>query len=235
MFIIIDGIDGSGKSTIINNWTAYLRSLGKKIFILKDYWREFHTHPTFADIQDYDVVISAEPTNVWTGQAIREELIKNGNDYSAQTIAEAYALDRLILYRRLIIPYLALGKIVIQDRGVSTSLCYQPIQSPDLTIDKVAAIAGNELALAHAPDHLVIADVSAEIALARLAERAHKLDTAIFEKADFLRQARAGFVDENYLQYFKNQGTKIHILNTDQKVDIMKGIAVELLKTMLEG
>ncbi|MEK7644138.1 MAG: hypothetical protein AAB390_02440 [Patescibacteria group bacterium] len=233
MFIIIDGIDGSGKSTIINNWTTYLRSQNKKIFILKDYWREFHTHPTFAEIEKYDVVISAEPTNVWTGLAIREELIKNGNDYPAETIAEAYALDRFMLYRRLIIPYLNLGKIVIQDRGVSTSLCYQPIQSQNLSMDDVAVIEGNALALKHAPDHLVIADVPAEIALARLDERTDKQDTAIFEKLDFLQKARTKFTDENYLSYFKKQGTKIHILDTNEKVDIMESIAVRLLEEML--
>ena len=233
MFIIIDGIDGSGKSTIIHNWTAYLHSQNKKIFVLKEYWSKFHTHPTLDDIKDYDVIISAEPTSVWVGSAIREELIKKGNTYPARTIAEAYALDRFVLYQRLLIPYLNLNKIVIQDRGVTTSLCYQPIQGHDLSIDDVASIEGNALALNHSPDHLVIADVPAEIALNRLSDRTDKQDTAIFEKLDFLQKARAKFTDENYLQYFKKHGTQVHTLDTNQKIDIMKETTVELLKTIL--
>lgn len=232
MFIIIDGIDGSGKSTIMEYWTEFLAEQGKKIFFLKPYWSGHQTHPTPPELESFDVIVSAEPTMVWIGAAIREEMIRHGANYSARSIAHAYALDRLILYKRLLLPLLAVGKTVIQDRSVSTSLCYQPLQDGSLTMADVAAIEGNAFALEHAPDHLVIADVDADTALLRLKDRVKK-DAAIFEQKQFLEQARARFFDREYQGYFTSRQTKIHTLNCGVPIGIMKQASIQLLNNLL--
>lgn len=232
MFIIIDGIDGSGKSTILETWAADLAAAGKKIFSLKSYWRERHTHPTADELMDYDVILSAEPTSVWIGSAIREEMIRRGTTYTGRDIAEAYALDRLVLYQRLIVPLRQAGKIILQDRGVSTSLCYQPLQDDRLSGDLVASIPGNAFALAHAPEYLVIADTPADMAMQRLGRRQDKQDTAIFEQADFLTQARDRFLSPEYQKYFTDRGTTVRVLNSHTSLDIMKQNATQFITSL---
>ncbi len=70
-FIMIDGIDGSGKSTIMNMWQEILEAQGKKLFLLKDFWQENGRHPRADEIPDDTyAIISAEPTYVWTGSSI---------------------------------------------------------------------------------------------------------------------------------------------------------------------
>ena len=177
---MLDGIDGSGKSTIIEIWKNYLAEQGNAIFDLKEYWKKNGSYPDYNELKSYDFIFSGEPTYVGIGQVIREELIKKGSNYPPLAIAGAYALDRLILYNKIIIPALKNGKCVIQDRGVSTSLCYQPITEPALTVKKLSVLPGNDLALKHRPDHLVLLSIDAKTALKRLEKRVTKQDNVIF-------------------------------------------------------
>lgn len=232
MFIVLDGLDGSGKSTIIRFWAECLEQEGKKIFHLKNYWSEKRAHPMPEDLRGCDVIVSAEPTTVWTGAAIREEMIKTGTRYSARAVAEAYALDRLVLYTRVLLPMRERGVLIIQDRGVSASLCYQSVQDNRLSMEEIAGIEGNAFALAHAPDHLVIADITADTAMARLRGRQDKQDQSIFEHRAFLEEARGCFLDQTYQAYFKNRGTSVHILSAETPIDIMKEQSLSLLKKL---
>ncbi len=234
-FIVLDGIDGSGKSSIIKTWADHLSSQGKKVFSLKTYWTEHHTHPTVEEVASYDVILSAEPTTVWAGAAIRQEMIQSGSTYSATAIADAYALDRLTLYKRLILPLLDQGKIILQDRSVSTSLCYQPLQDTSLSMAQVAEREGNKFALSHAPRHLILVDVSPETALNRLGGRHEKKDNALFEQESFLTQARERFLDPAYQAYFTNEGTNIHTLNAEADFAIIQTQAIQLLDRLLSS
>lgn len=230
---MIDGIDGSGKSTIIEGWVNYLVSQNKKVAYLKDDWKNNGYISEASVYNEYDVIISAEPTTVWVGSAIRQEIIAHNTVYSSLATANAYALDRLILYKRLLVPLLEQGKIIIQDRGVSTSLCYQPIQDQDITIESVIELEGNQLALQHRPDHLIIANIPATSALDRLGGRHEKQDNAQFEKQDFLEKAQQTFLNNKFQEIFSSKGTTMHILNTDVPADIMKQNANALLKSIL--
>lgn len=230
-FIVVDGIDGSGKSSMIHTWTEFLTQQGKNIFYLKEYWKTHSGHPTAEELSSYDVIVSAEPTYVWTGAALRQEMIQENSTYSARAMAEGYALDRLVLYKRLIVPLLEQGKIIIQDRSVSTSLCYQSIQDNPLTLEEVAALEGNTFALEHAPDYLVIVDVPASIAIDRIRGREDKRDNAVFEKQSFLEKARQTFLNDDFQSYFSSRGTEIHVLNSALPLDIMKSHATTLLQS----
>lgn len=231
-FIIIDGIDGSGKSTIINAWSEHLAAQGKSIYSLKRYWCDHHTHPPLDEVMEADVILSAEPTTVGIGHAIRQELIATDAPYSAAAIANAYALDRLILYTKLLNPLREAGKIILQDRSVSTSLCYQSLQEGGLSMDEIAQIEGNAFALEHAPDHFIIADVPIEVSLDRLGARLEKQDNAMFEKRSFLEKAKTRFLDQTYQYYFTNRGSQVHTLDTSADLDIMKQKAIDLLDSI---
>jgi len=171
-FIMVDGIDGSGKGTIINIIKDFFEEKGKKVFDLRDYEKEKQDFPEVEDIEEYDVIASVEPSYCLIGKAIRNEIVKNnGRTYSGLTTSYAFALDREILYKKVLLPSLKRGKIVIQERGVITSLVYQPIQLERITLHQIMNIPGNKLALKNAPDLLLITDVKPEVVMARLRER----------------------------------------------------------------
>ncbi len=233
MFIMVDGIDGSGKSTIVETWKEYLVSEGNPVFDLKKYWKEKSLAPTLDELRGYDFIISGEPTYVGVGAAIRQELIRAGTNYSGRSIAEAYALDRLILYHTLLIPLLKEGKCVIQDRGVSTSFAYQPVADPNITAEFLATLEGNQLALQFRPDYLVLLQASATVAMARLAQRADKQDNVIFEQLAFEERLAERFATSSYRAVFTARGTVIKELPGDAELAILKAQALQLLKNLL--
>lgn len=224
MFIIIDGLDGSGKSTIVGGIASFLKSKGKKVFELKEYWKHSHSLPEPEELYDYNVIVSAEPTFSLVGGAIRDELVKdNSRFYSAFTTATAFSLDRLILYQRIIIPLLKRGKTIIQDRSVTTSLVYQPIQAEPISLKKLLSLEGNQLALKYRPDLLIIADLKPEICIQRLEARTEKKDGVIFENLDFQQKAYKSFHGKWFKKLFEEQGSKVIYLDAGKsKEEVVK-------------
>ncbi len=232
MFVMLDGIDGSGKSTILQAWKDDIAAQGNGIFDLKNYWQTTGRYPELSEMKAYDFIFSCEPTYTGVGSVIRNELVRHP-DYPPQAIAEAFSLDRLVLYSKIIVPLLKEGKCIVQDRGVSSSLAYQSLQSDDLTFEKIANLPGNKLALEHRPDYLVLCDLSAEEALARLEGRTSKKDGAIFEKLGFLKKLQTQYQSPDFKNLFIDKGSKIKLLPTNVKIDTMKEQAVILLRRIL--
>ncbi len=104
--IVIEGLDGSGKTTQAKKLKDYLESKG------------------------YSVVLLKEPTDGPKGQQIRMRL-ENGNVDQFE-LMRLYAEDRYDNVTNNIIPALNRGKIVIVDRYVPSSLVYQSIDGPTL-------------------------------------------------------------------------------------------------------
>lgn len=235
MFIMLDGIDGSGKSTILNTWKEFITDEGNAIFDLKKYWQEKGEYPDIKELRSYEFIFSCEPTYVGVGKVIREELVREGTSYPPLAVAEAFSLDRLVLYNKIIIPLLKEGKCVIQDRGVSSSLAYQSTHDEDLTFLRLLELPGNQLAMEYRPDYLVLLELSAEEATNRLGGRDSKKDDAIFERLDFLRKLQKQYQSDEYRNLFIDRGTNIKQLPTNVNIDIMKEQAVILLRRILSN
>lgn len=233
MFVMLDGIDGSGKGTVIDAWKKYLTDQGNAIFDLRHYLKENDRYPELHEAKAYDFIFSAEPTYTGIGKVIREELINADNNYPARAIADAYSLDREVLYSKMLIPLLGNGRCVIQDRGVSTSLAYQTANN-ELDFETITSLIGNKLALEHRPDHLILLKVDPEIAFQRLQSRLDKQDNSIFEKQIFLKKLATQFDSTEFENIFKKRGTQIHYLSGSEKIDIMCEQAVNLLKEILK-
>ncbi len=235
LFIMIDGIDGSGKSTIIAGVSEWFKKSNLKIFDLKDYWKKHKTYPELHKVLEADVILSAEPTSVWVGEAIRQELIHDSaaEKYSAEMTAQAFSIDRAVLYRRILIPALKMGKIIIQDRGVATSLIYQPIQNGKISIKKVIKFEGNSLALSWSPDVLFIADIKPEIAMARLRKRVGKHDQMIFEKLAFQKKIHTRFKSQWFKFLIKKYGSDVCYLDASKPPKEMVEEAIKTLKNYI--
>ena len=102
IFISIEGPDGSGKSTQIEN--------------IKDFFKA----------KGIDFVFTREPGGTAIGERIREIILdKNCKEMDYMTEAMLYAAARAQDVAEVIRPSLAEGKIVLCDRFVDSSIAYQ--------------------------------------------------------------------------------------------------------------
>ena len=211
---MVDGLDASGKGVIMSAFKEWAVSKRFKTLVLKEFCEEHNTLPSPNDVEEFDVIISCEPTYALVGKAIREELIKkNSRDYSAFSIAQAFSLDREILYKRVIIPAIKAGKIILQDRGVVTSFVYQPVQE-HIPLHELMKFPGNKLALEFAPNVLIITRVSPEVVMERLEKKGLESST-IFTNLLFQRRISERYNSVWLRELFENFGTKIVYLSTE--------------------
>ena len=129
IFLVLEGIDGSGTTTQLDRAVAYVASLG---------------HP---------VAPTREPSAGPIGRLLREALLgrlgmPDGARVAGRTMALLFAADRIDHLQREIEPLLKSGTTVISDRYLLSSLAYQAeeaerdwvlglargIRRPDLTI-----------------------------------------------------------------------------------------------------
>lgn len=234
--IVVDGIDGCGKSSLIHGLVEHLKSQGKKVFSTGEYCKTHDSLPESADLMQYDVVVVAEPTRVWVGKAIRDEITKSQmRKYSAIETATAFSLDRAVLYRRVIIPLLEKGKIVISDRSVTTSLIYQPIQAEKIKLSQVLGLYGNRLALKYRPDLLVIATVDPRTAIERLRKRLEKDDNSIFDHVAFLEKAQERFTSSWFREFFEKKGAKVAYVDMNRTIDEEVADVVSHYESLFRG
>ena len=109
LFIVIEGIDGTGKSTQLHLLAEKLRQLG------------------------YAVVATREPTNGPYGQKIRELFVDRGA-VSQEEELELFIADRDQHVKEVIAPALADGCVVICDRYYLSTIAYQGANGMDLDL-----------------------------------------------------------------------------------------------------
>src|SRR3989338_8139521 len=231
-FIMVDGILGSGKSTILKTIHEWAQSCQHKTFRLQD-WTQAQP-PRFEDIAEFDVYFTYEPTRTWVGGAIRYELSQEKQPYGGEELAHAFALDRQIMYRRLIIPALNAGKTIIQDRGVSTSLVYQPIMQDARSLEIIMALPGNKLALEYAPNDLILTKLSAEESFKRILSR-NEESKGVFGQLAFLKQLEQRFEEPWLKNLFESHGTTLNQLDTSGTIEDTTSRAQKLIQQILAG
>ncbi|HEU0050888.1 MAG TPA: dTMP kinase [Patescibacteria group bacterium] len=233
--IVIDALDGAGKSTVIRAISNHLEQQGLRVFDLVNFMQTTHDLPEATDplLQEADVLLSAEPTHCWIGSAIRKHLVQKNVSFAADGYisAYAYALDRLVLFSRVIIPWLEAkpNRWVIQDRGLITSLAYQPLQDSRVTQDWLMSLEGNKIELSRPPDLLLLLRLAPEEAMQRIAGRLDKKDGHIFETMSFQEQLAARYRDPSVLAPYQNAGTPIIEINAARAPDqVQESVLAEL-------
>lgn len=142
IFIVLEGPDGSGKSTMAHKIGQHFSEKGREI--------EFTREPGGTDISE----------------KIRELILdRNNTEMNYRTEALLYAAARAQLVSEKIIPWLEEGKIVISERFVYSSLVYQGL-GRGLGIDEIKKI--NDFGTSGLkPDMVLLLDVNPEKALNR--------------------------------------------------------------------
>lgn len=168
-FVVLEGGDGSGKSTQSALLAAWLRGRG-------------HT-----------VVETFEPGAGATGAVLRELLLHGPEPVTPVAEALLMAADRAQHVASEIEPALARGDWVVCDRYVPSSLVYQGVVRGlgVEVVEQLSAVATAGLA----PDLVLVLDVSDEIADARRADerRAGVEDRLEREGAAFHASVRAAY------------------------------------------
>lgn len=228
-FIVIDGIDGSGKTTVQQALASYLKVRGRKVFNVQEWSKKHHALPEIDSLKQYDTLLTAEPTAAWIGAAIRQEIIRDGGEYSGRDAAIAFSLDRQVLYNRCIAPALKSGKIIIQDRSVSTSIVYQPIQHKAAPLKYILSLPGNAFVLRYPPNMLIVTSIKPKTAIKRLQGRTQKKDRAIFERLEFFREAQKRFESPWFKKFWQSRGTRVVYLNANHSP---KQVGEQAIKTL---
>ncbi len=165
-FVVLEGGDGSGKSTQLRGLAGWLRDQG------------------------IEVVETFEPGATEAGAAMRELLLHRPDPLAPVAEALLMAADRAQHVATVIGPALARGAWVVSDRFLPSSLVYQGVVR-GLGVDAVAEI--NRLAVGDVqPDLVVLLDVGDAVAETRRGSETDKLEA---EGAAFHAKVRAAYRD----------------------------------------
>jgi dTMP kinase len=142
VFIVFEGIDGSGKSTHIKLLAEELR--GRGLHVLE----------------------TSEPSKDRIGTFIREYAERNGERFTLETETLLFAADRYEHVKQVIAPALKRGMVVISDRYFYSSIAYQGATGIDLDwIREMNRFAPR-------PDLGILLDITPEHSLERVNDRA---------------------------------------------------------------
>lgn len=141
LFVLIEGLDGAGKSTQAQKLVDRLRGAG------------------------HDALYLREPTNGPWGQKIRQIAVKGRDGVTRDEELSWFINDREEDSRRNIIPALTAGKIVVMDRYIPSNMAYQGALGFDV---KVIAEKNRHFPQ---PDIVFFLDIKPEEGLKRVEER----------------------------------------------------------------
>lgn len=148
LFIVLEGIDGSGKDTLLKYISNELKELG------------------------HHVVETAEPSSDSVGTFLKRYAGRNEKRLPAETEALLYAADRYEHVKNVITPALTRGNIVISIRYLYSTLAYQGAAGVDLDwIREMNRFAPR-------PDLAVLLDILPEFSLHRLKRRRSIFESA---------------------------------------------------------
>lgn len=141
-FIVIEGIDGTGKSTLAQRLAEALRARGR------------------------DVLLTNEPTKLPSGKLILERLTDKSLKLTAHEWLGMFVADRRMNIDTIVKPALERGTDVIQDRSFYSTLVYQG----EMGISGADILKRHE-GWHPTPDLVVILDIAPRFGLARTRKR----------------------------------------------------------------
>lgn len=157
-YLAFEGIDGSGKTTLINELSNKLTE------------------------SNVDFKIVREPGGSKLGEGIRELLLSH--DYNVEPTSEALLMSasRAQLVQEIVKPAINNGQLVITDRSAYSSVAYQGV-GRDLGYQKIYEL--NDLAIdSFWPEKVILLDIDPKVSLSRqkVADRIGSGEISFFNK-----------------------------------------------------
>jgi dTMP kinase len=147
IFICIEGIDGSGKTTQAHRLVETLARLG------------------------YNAVYTTEPSKGVYGEIIRKNILHGDNRVPPIVEATLFAVDRVNHVEKEIKPLIESGKIVICDRYIYSSMAYQG--AAGLDVEWIKEINRHAVK----PHLAVYIDATPEVVIQRIRRRKSVMET----------------------------------------------------------
>ena len=157
-YLAFEGIDGSGKTTLIDE-------LSKKLIE-----------------SNVDFNIVREPGGSKLGEGIRELLLSHDYDVDPTSEALLMSASRAQLIQEIVKPAINNGQVVITDRSAYSSVAYQGV-GRDLGYQKIYEL--NDLAIdSFWPEKIILLDIDPKISLSRqkVADRIGSGEISFFNK-----------------------------------------------------
>jgi dTMP kinase len=165
LFVVLDGIDGCGKTTQAERLARALKKeTGRETLHLR------------------------EPGSTPLGEALRGILLERGRDLSAAVEALLFAAARRQMLDEVVGPALARGAHVVVERFHPSTFAYQGFAGglgEDVVLDLVERFAGSPR-----PDLVILLDLPAEVAAARRAKAGDRIED---KGLPFQRRVAEGF------------------------------------------
>ena len=163
-YLAFEGIDGSGKSSLIRSLSEILTS------------------------QNIDNKIVREPGGTKVGEGIRELLLSHEYDVDALTEALLFCSQRSQLVTEIIKPEIYKGTKILSDRSAYSSVAYQGV-GRGLGYETIYQL--NDIAVnSYWPEKVVLLDIDPTISLSRQ----RVADRIGSDKVDFFKKVREGYL-----------------------------------------
>jgi len=207
MFITLEGIEGSGKTTQLAHIRAFLESKG------------------------HDCIVTREPGGTDIGRQIRAILLSPEN-HGMDPVAELllYFADRAQHVRSLVLPALSSGKTVLCDRYFDATVVYQGYaRRLDIgLIEKLHRLVLDDLK----PDLTLLLDLPAEAGLSRAWRQIENgsrtgVETRFEEEAlSFHKSVRAG-----YLELARNEPSRFRVIDASRDQERVARDIIDVLSS----
>ena len=209
MFITLEGIEGSGKSTQLGHLEAFCKHRG------------------------LDVTVTREPGGTAIGEAIRSILL-NPDNRRMEPLTELllYEADRAEHVRKKIIPALAEGRIVLCDRFCDATVVYQGY-GRGLDIEMIQRLHRTILGKIK-PDLTVLYDLAPEVGLERAwnqinhGGRSGKETRFEHEALAFHNKIRNG-----YLEIARMEPERFFVVDAVRDEDTVRKTVIDRLEKLL--
>lgn len=189
-FIVFEGGEGSGKTTMIELVYNLLIENG------------------------IDCIKTREPGGIKISEDIRSIILdKNNTDMDGRTEALLYAAARRQHLVEKVIPALESNKVVLCDRFIYSSLAYQGY-AREIGLQDVYMI--NKFAIEDfMPDLNILFDLNPEVGLQRINKnKSREINRLDLEKIDFHNKVREG-----YKTLAQDEKNKIVVINAEKNID----------------
>lgn len=198
LYIALEGIDGSGKTTQVEKLAEYFEKQGK------------------------EVIKTREPRNDGLVGSLVRKILSEQIKVPSVALQYLFSADRAIHHEEIVIPALKAGKVVISDRcfwsaipyGIMDTIMDKKEGKYDFETGEIILVAQSILSLYHqftTPDKTFYLDVSIDTGMQRLSQEGKT--TEIYEKKDKLEKILSG-----YKWLVEKFATEIIVLDAEQHV-----------------
>lgn len=211
MFVTFEGIEGSGKSSVLNAVQKHLEEQG------------------------HSILRTLEPGGSRIGQELRKLLLSmNSTDLTGESELFLYLADRAQHVATVIRPALEEGKVVLSDRYADSTVAYQGYGRG---LDPRQLHSFNDVAVSGLwPDLTLLLDLPAEVGLGRAVARnmkEQKCDSEGRFEAESL--SFHSTVREGYLTLAALHNNRYRIVDATQPLDKVIEDCIEILEAKLRG